>query len=247
MNSSKKWIFWYALWLILAASALYLADFAVFKDAHSIFISVLSGIAFIPIQVLLVTLILEKFLRVREKQALIHKLNMVLGAFFSEVGSPLLKFFSIFEGENRALWQHLQLSPNWTMKDFLQAKKFLTQYTYHLDPLKLDMIKLRDFLASRRTFMLGLLENPNLLEHDRVTDMLWAILHLTEELLARKDLTRSKNKDLEHLGTDTLRAYAQLIPEWLQYMRHLKNDYPYLYSLAVRTNPFNAHACVEIP
>jgi hypothetical protein len=29
-------------------------------------------------------------------------------------------------------------------------------------------------------------------------------------------------------------------------MEHLKNDYPYLFSLAVRTNPFNPNATVEV-
>jgi hypothetical protein len=29
-------------------------------------------------------------------------------------------------------------------------------------------------------------------------------------------------------------------------MEHLKNDYPYLFSLAVRTNPFDPNASVEV-
>jgi hypothetical protein len=29
-------------------------------------------------------------------------------------------------------------------------------------------------------------------------------------------------------------------------MKHLKADYPYLFSLAVRTNPFDANASVEV-
>jgi len=28
-------------------------------------------------------------------------------------------------------------------------------------------------------------------------------------------------------------------PQWLNYMRYLKNSYPYLFSLAARMNPFN--------
>ena len=37
-----------------------------------------------------------------------------------------------------------------------------------------------------------------------------------------------------------------LIAEWIAYMRHLKSDYPYLYSLAVRTNPFDPNASAEV-
>ncbi|MBA7569274.1 hypothetical protein ES708_11013 [subsurface metagenome] len=36
------------------------------------------------------------------------------------------------------------------------------------------------------------------------------------------------------------------ISEWLDYMKHLKNNYPYLFSLAMRTNPFDANASVEV-
>jgi hypothetical protein len=31
-----------------------------------------------------------------------------------------------------------------------------------------------------------------------------------------------------------------LAREWLAYMEHLKDNYPYIYSLAIRMNPFKA-------
>jgi voltage-gated potassium channel len=42
------------------------------------------------------------------------------------------------------------------------------------------------------------------------------------------------------------RAYVALTGQWLDYMLHLRRDYPYLYSLATRTNPFNEKASAEI-
>jgi hypothetical protein len=42
------------------------------------------------------------------------------------------------------------------------------------------------------------------------------------------------------------RAYATLTVEWLGQMRHLKESYPYLFSLAVRRNPLDPAARVEI-
>jgi len=38
------------------------------------------------------------------------------------------------------------------------------------------------------------------------------------------------------------RAHVLLIVEWLAYMKHLKINYPYLFSLAVRMNPFDPNA-----
>jgi hypothetical protein len=48
--------------------------------------------------------------------------------------------------------------------------------------------------------------------------------------------------DYEHLSGDIKRAYIMLITEWVAYMKHLKGSYPYLFPLAVRTNPFNPAA-----
>jgi hypothetical protein len=35
-----------------------------------------------------VTMILDQLLHMREKRAMINKMNMVIGVFFSEVGTP---------------------------------------------------------------------------------------------------------------------------------------------------------------
>jgi len=102
--------------------------------------------------------------------------------------------------------------------------------------------QVRDFLLSKKEFLLTLLENLNLLEHETFTDLLWAVFHLTEELKLRDILKDLPDGDYEHLCGDVARVYTLSIREWLAYMKHLKRDYPYLYSLAVRTNPFNPEA-----
>jgi hypothetical protein len=94
--------------------------------------------------------------------------------------------------------------------------------------------------------MLGLLENPNLLEHDDFTELLWSVFHLIEELEYRTDLTKLPESDLDHLSVDIKRAYIHLLRQWLAYIQHLKNDYPYLFSLAARTNPLDPDARVEV-
>jgi hypothetical protein len=45
---------------------------------------------------------------------------------------------------------------------------------------------------------------------------------------------------------DIKRTYVALIDRWLPYMKHLKETYPYLFSLAVRTNPFDPEASVTV-
>ena len=88
-----------------------------------------------------------------------------------------------------------------------------------------------------------MLENPNLFEHDQFTDLLWAIFHLTEELSFRGDeLNDLPETDYKHIDGDLKRAYSQLTVQWLQYTQHLKDNYPFLFSLAARINPMNPAA-----
>ncbi len=65
--------------------------------------------------------------------------------------------------------------------------------------------------------------------------------------MTREDLKDIPNTDYEHLAGDVQRAYGRLVNQWVDYMEYLKLEYPYLFSLAIRTNPFdkNAKAAVE--
>jgi len=191
---------------------------------------------------LLVTLIIHRVLTIREKRALLSKLNMVIGAFFSEVGTRLITKLSEFDRRPGRIRGALLVAGDWSDARFAEAGARLKGEERELDSRQGDLPGLRAFLLEKRNFLLRLLENPNLLEHDTFTDLLWAVFHLTEELAHREDLRGLPVRDLEHLSGDMRRAYALLVCEWLAYMRHLKSDYPYLFSLAMRTNPFDPAA-----
>ncbi len=112
-------------------------------------------------------------------------------------------------------------------------------HRFELDADADGLARMREFLVGRREGMLRLLENPNLLEHESFTDLLWAVFHLTDELLHRDDLGNMPDSDRAHLRGDAVRAARLLYGQWLGYMFHLKKNYPYLFSLAVRMNPFD--------
>lgn len=80
--------------LIFLSAFFYFTHFMIFQDAHHIFIYLLGDFAFVFIEVLLVTLIINQVLEQRAKKSRLQKLNMVIGAFFSEIGSRLLKVLS---------------------------------------------------------------------------------------------------------------------------------------------------------
>ena len=94
------------------------------------------------------------------------------------------------------------------------------------------------FLKDKRKFLLNLLQNPNLLEHESFSETLMSIFHITEELAAR-DLKNLSLEDLNHTKTDIERAYKNLTIQWLNYMNYTKKNYPYFYLFAMKTNPFD--------
>ena len=240
----KQWNWRIVIGILLVAlsAVVYFVHFLIFRDAHHIFLYLIGDIAFLPIQVLLVTLIIDRLLNEREKRSLLNKLNMVIGAFFSEVGTDLLKSFSEFSPQNDQIRKDLVENNDWSNKAFSDMSKRGKQYDYRIDSQKGNLEALKNFLLNKREFLLVLLENPNLLEHESFTELLWAVFHLTEELASRPNLKGLPNTDYEHLAVDIRRAYVLLIAEWLAYMKHLKTNYPYLFSLAARMNPFNPNA-----
>lgn len=241
-----NWQIVLGLILVALSAILYFGHFKLFHDAHHIWIFLVGDIAFVPIEVLLVTLIIHRVLSAREKRSLLNKMNMVIGTFFSEVGTELIRRFTAFDDQAEKISELLHPSADWTAKNFAQVHSQVAKRTWDVQYNRGDLQALSDYLLGKRDFLLALLDNPNLLEHDSFTDLLWAVFHLSEELAFRPSLKKIQKTDGEHLEGDIRRAYSLLVSEWVDYMKHLKSDYPYLFSLAIRTNPFNPKATAVV-
>jgi hypothetical protein len=228
--------------LVVLSAVGYVIHYAIFRDVHHIFLYLIGDIAFVFLEVLMVTLIIHELLSRREKRQRMEKLNMVIGAFFSEVGTSLLRLFCEWDKGLGEMRERLKVTSLWTEEQFDSVAVSMKNHTYLIDPGRLQVGELRAILEDSDEFLLRLMENPNLLEHERFTSLLMATFHLGEELLARKEQPELPESDVRHLTGDADRVYGQLARFWLDYMRHLKKNYPYLFSLAVRTNPFDRTA-----
>ena len=238
-----KWYVLVALMLIFLSAVLYTIQIVIFQTPGETFFLLLQDLAFIPIEVFLVSLVISELLSMKAKRDLLKKLNMVIGVFFSEVGISLLDIISKF-GNLDGIKKELIIGMEWTERNFQAAGKLVKRFSYKINCKDKDLQSLQDFLLEKREFMLSLLENPNLLEHDSFTDLLWSIFHLMEEFQQREDIDQLPDNDYIHLNGDMERALILLINEWIYYMKHLKAHYPYLFSFAVRKNPFDPNATV---
>jgi len=184
----------------------------------------------------------EMMLSRREKLIRMKKLNMVIGVFFSEVGVKLIKRFVESDPNSEEMQKGLIVTETWTHQDFQKVSDHLKKFRYGIEISGAELGVLKEFLLNERDFLVRLLENPTLLEHESFTNLLRAVFHLAEELAYREDPNQLVETDRNHIRGDMIRAYHLLVQEWLDYMEYLKVNYPYLFSLAMRTNPFDRKA-----
>jgi voltage-gated potassium channel len=178
----------------------------------------------------------------REKAERLRKVNMIIGVFFEEAGTSLLRMIAGWDQRAGEIRDRLAITAGWSDREFRVVSDTLREYPFQIERNRMERVELYRMLIQSRNIQIQLLQNPVLFEHDDFSNLLQAVFHLTEELSYRKGYENLPERDLDHLKGDTERVYRLLSHQWLGYMKHLKNHYPYLFSLAIRTNPFNKDA-----
>ena len=104
-------------------------------------------------------------------------------------------------------------------EDYERAKQAFREHKPVIELSTADLVELRVRLDQEKTYLLSLLGNQALLEHEKFTDLLWAVTHLAEELHARGDFDHLPDADRAHLVVDVKRAYTLLGVQWIDYLR----------------------------
>ncbi len=190
--------------------------------------------------------ITDLFVNRREEAIRQQKVDMITGLFFSEMGTGLLRRFVRLDSGVEQLNARLKISEEWQKGDYDKAGQFFARHRFAIHSHPGDMPAFMDYLQSKADLLLRLIENPNIQEHEQFTELLRALFHLRDELLNRRDLDSLTDPDRNHLEGDMARVYKLLLFEWLRYIRYLQKSYGYLFSLAVRTNPFDPDASAVV-
>ncbi|MFA0816614.1 MAG: hypothetical protein ACC608_12610 [Anaerofustis sp.] len=225
--------------LIVLSVLFAVIQLVLFHDTKESVFLFLQDLIFLPINILLVTFILDRIIQTREKQEKLDHMNIVIGAFFGEIGNDFLRLISQNIAEIDQIRQLVDMNADWSDRQFDRAAATVTSLSFTVVASNEYLQSLKQRLPADRMQLTRLFENPNLLEHDSFTDTLWSVYHLIDELESRADICTLPETDVRHISGDIVRAYSHLLYEWIYYMKHLKNKYPYLWSLAVRNNPFS--------
>jgi hypothetical protein len=245
----RRWQVEIAATLIILAVLVYVARWLLFSSdsLHNEMLRYLvDDIAFLFIQVLLVSMLVDGLMQRRSRDQMLKKLNMIIGAFYTECGTDLLGRVARLDDRLGDVRGDLVPALHWQAKEYERAKRGFREHEPQIRLTVDDLVSLRERLDAEKTYLIGLLGNQALLEHETFTDLLWAVTHVAEELHARGDFEQLPATDRAHLAGDVRRAYALLGIQWLDYLSHLRDQYPFLFSLAVRTNPLDPDARVTV-
>jgi hypothetical protein len=226
------------LLLLCLSLVIYLIQFFLFHRIEDTKFYFLQDLAFVPISVLLVTLGLNTVIVYRERREKVERVSIVVNEFFSETGTELIRSLLAYIRNLEELAPQLQPTAAWREQHFRDAAAFLAKHpvTATVDVQELPNLLTR--LRQKKDQILRLFENANLMEHDRFTDMLWAVYHVYDELRSRESFANLPPSDVRHLAGDIQRAAQLLLVEWIDSTRLLQAKYPYLFSLLVRKNIF---------
>lgn len=197
-----------------------------------------ADIAFIPLEVFLTTIVIERILERREKEHLLEKLNMLIGLFYTELGTKLLS--DIVKGDAHGVMANHRTinSDTWNDQSFSKLHEDILNYDYELNIDKINLGDIKNKLDDNKDLLINLISNGNLLEHETFTEMLMTIMHLKEELDTRY-CDEIERYEIMHIEKDLMAVYKYLTIEWAEYMKYLSKNYPSLYCKALINNPFD--------
>jgi len=226
--------------LVVPSAALYGLQLALFPDPRTVWLGLLSQLAFLPLYYLFSTIVIEVALDRKGREDQLRRVNVLVGVFFHEVGDALLALsVGDLSAADRAACSR-RTDAAWTDADFAKARRDVEAAHPRFDLDEQAFLELAALLGAHRDGLLRLMQNPSLLEHEGFTELLLSVFHLVDEFDRRPPPKEFSAADVAHLEGDLRRAYVLLRTQWLSYVLHLKKEYPYLYSLVVRTDPGGA-------
>lgn len=228
MKKCKHYIF-ISLVLILLSLAMFYVHYAIFGQLENTLYYSFMSICIIPINILTVTIVFEKLMERQKKIERLGKLNMLVGLFFSDVGYSLLKIFS--QADNDIY--DLTIDYN----NIKSARAAFKAHKHNIIWEKIDYTELQQIVLDSKDVLSSLLSNENILEHEKFTNLLLALMHLRDELVLLRFSDLSYD-DCLHVRGDVIRVYVALTAQWIEYLEHLKVKYPYMYTGAIKLSPF---------
>lgn len=226
------------LLLLCASALLYAIHYLIFRDLHHLAIFGLHELAFVPLEVILVTLGLDQLVEKTHREEARSKVSIIETLYFNESGSTMLRYLTSFDPDAARLRELLQVTQDWRSSDFRQAIRQLKSYPFLLDLDRIDFFGLHYHLSQRHEYYRSMLENPALTQSEAFTEMIMKIYLLWEELDGRTNLYQLPEKDRSYLAELLHEIYRELTEYWLDNVYNHSIHNRFRLHRAIESNPF---------
>ena len=226
------------LLLLCASALLYAIHDLIFRDLHHLAIFGLHELAFVPLEVILVTLGLDQLVEKTHREEARSKVSIIETLYFNESGGTMLRYLTSFDPDAARLRELLQVTEDWHSSDFRQAIRQLKSYPFLLDLDRIDFFGLHYHLSQRHEYYRSMLENPALTQSEAFTEMIMKIYLLWEELDGRTNLYQLPEKDRNYLAELLHEIYRELTEYWLDNVYNHSIHNRFRLHRAIESNPF---------
>lgn len=226
------------LLLLCASALLYAIHYLIFRDLHHLAIFGLHELAFVPLEVILVTLGLDQLVEKTHREEARSKVSIIETLYFNESGGTMLRYLTSFDPDAARLRELLQVTQDWRSSDFRQAIRQLKSYPFLLDLDRIDFFGLHYHLSQRHEYYRSMLENPALTQSEAFTEMIMKIYLLWEELDGRTNLYQLPEKDRSYLAELLHEIYRELTEYWLDNVYNHSIHNRFGLHRAIESNPF---------
>lgn len=226
------------LLLLCASALLYAIHYLIFRDLHHLAIFGLHELAFVPLEVILVTLGLDQLVEKTHREEARSKVSIIETLYFNESGGTMLRYLTSFDPDAARLRELLQVTEDWHPSDFRQAIRQLKSYPFLLDLDRIDFFGLHYHLSQRHEYYRSMLENPALTQSEAFTEMIMKIYLLWEELDGRTNLYQLPEKDRSYLAELLHEIYRELTEYWLDNVYNHSIHNRFRLHRAIESNPF---------
>ena len=226
------------LLLLCTSALLYAIHYLIFRDLHHLAIFGLHELAFVPLEVILVTLGLDKLVEKTHREETRSKVSIIETLYFNESGGTMLRYLTSFDPDAARLRELLQVTESWRSSDFRQAIRQLKSYPFLLDLDRIDFFGLHYHLSQRHEYYRSMLENPALTQSEAFTEMIMKIYLLWEELDGRTNLYQLPEKDRNYLAELLHEIYRELTEYWLDNVYNHSIHNRFRLHRAIESNPF---------
>ncbi|MGL4876108.1 MAG: hypothetical protein ACRC30_15825 [Clostridium sp.] len=234
--SLRQWMF-----LVFSCLVLLTIYYIIDKNFDGLINSVLQNLIGTIVTMLFTGVFLDYILRRREKKRAENRMNTLLGVFYGDFGNELLYEFITADLCVVCLVRKAKINSDWTEKNYELLKEVFENYEYSILGKKVNINKIAKIIKESESFILDILFTQVIQNGGELSEILFDVIHLRDEINDLEDINNIKEDELAHLELDINRLYRRLAINWTVYMKFLRENYPQLFVKALKKSPYEKY------